>query len=316
MSRIKIISPYFGKLPNYINLWSQSLSKNSDIEFYLVTDDLDTDFYKPNNLTIVYMTFDELRKRLSCKLGIKREISAYKLCDLKPTYGDLFDDLLSDCDYWGYCDVDLVFGNIREFLEKINIGKYDKIFDLGHFSIIKNNKRMKSLYREELFGKKLFDKVRRSDVIKVFDEMLLGDGGFNGIVLEKGLQLYINRIMYCDLVEGCVSFQDINKYERKNCYFHHSSNGLKCNYNIAESFFVENILYVHFQKREIHNATNLSSDLFYLSELGVSQTKPDFNQFASNFDIFSEYLLIKKKKLFIKRLIQAKELVLGKLKYC
>ncbi len=315
MSKIKIISPYFGKLPSYINLWSQSIDKNTDIDFYLITDDLDADFYKPKNLHVIYMTFEELSQRLSYKLGIKREISAYKLCDLKPTYGKLFDDFLSNSDYWGYCDIDLVFGNIRKFLEEIDFTKYDKILDLGHFSLIKNNPTMNSLYCEKLLGKRLFDEVKRSDVIKVFDEMmLLGNGGFNGIVLEKGLKLYINRISYCDLVEGCISFQDINNHDRKNCYFYHSSSGLKCNYKVDEKWVVEDILYVHFQKREICNDANVSSDKFYLSEFGVEQTIPKFENFTSNFVTFPEYVRMKKKKIVTKRALQFRELIFGKLK--
>ena len=42
--------------------------------------------------------------------------SPYKLCDYKPVYGLIFDEDLQDYDFWGHCDVDLIFGDIRKFI--------------------------------------------------------------------------------------------------------------------------------------------------------------------------------------------------------
>ena len=56
--------------------------------------------------------------------------SPYKLCDFKPAYGEIFNEFISSFDYWGYCDVDLIWGNIRKFLSNDLLDKeYDKIFE-------------------------------------------------------------------------------------------------------------------------------------------------------------------------------------------
>ena len=38
----------------------------------------------------------------------------YKLCDYKPSYGEVFKDELAGYDFWGNCDIDLVWGNIKK----------------------------------------------------------------------------------------------------------------------------------------------------------------------------------------------------------
>lgn len=37
------------------------------------------------------------------------------MCDYKPTYGLAFKKWLGKYDFWGYCDFDLLLGNLRKF---------------------------------------------------------------------------------------------------------------------------------------------------------------------------------------------------------
>ena len=37
----------------------------------------------------------------------------YKLCDFKPAYGFIFGEYLKEYDYWGHCDIDIVWGDLR-----------------------------------------------------------------------------------------------------------------------------------------------------------------------------------------------------------
>lgn len=38
--------------------------------------------------------------------------SAKKLCDLRPIYGEIFRKYLVGYDYWGYGDIDVIYGNL------------------------------------------------------------------------------------------------------------------------------------------------------------------------------------------------------------
>ena len=52
----------------------------------------------------------------------------YKLCDYKPAYGEIFAPELSGYDFWGYGDMDLVFGDLRAYFTEDKLRKYDKFY--------------------------------------------------------------------------------------------------------------------------------------------------------------------------------------------
>ena len=124
MLKIAVITAYYGNLPGFFNAWLRSAQANSDIDFYLVTD-TDTDFL-PSNVKKLPFSFEGFRQLIETKLGrsVKLE-KPYKICDYRPMYGVVFEDYLKDYDYWAYADMDVVFGNIRKFIENNNIENYD-----------------------------------------------------------------------------------------------------------------------------------------------------------------------------------------------
>jgi len=59
-------------------------------------------------------------------LGFEVDIeSEYKLCDFKPAYGLIFSEHFKDYDFWGYCDIDIIFGNIRAYMTDVLLNEYD-----------------------------------------------------------------------------------------------------------------------------------------------------------------------------------------------
>lgn len=76
----------------------------------------------------------------------------YKICDYKPAYGEIFSDLLTPYDFWGYGDLDLVYGNISDFFKDSILNEFDIIsnhpdFITGHFCLLKNTPRINALYK-------------------------------------------------------------------------------------------------------------------------------------------------------------------------
>lgn len=68
---------------------------------------------------------------------------AYKLCDLRPFYGYIHHDILINYDFWGYGDVDLVWGNLRNFYTDYILNNYDALSThadrmSGHLTLIRN----------------------------------------------------------------------------------------------------------------------------------------------------------------------------------
>jgi hypothetical protein len=87
-------------------------------------------------------------------LGFPIQIkNPYKLCDFKPAYGLLFSEHLTDCDFWGHGDIDVIFGNISNFIDDDVLNKYDVIclrhdFLTGYFTLFRNSSTINNLFKE------------------------------------------------------------------------------------------------------------------------------------------------------------------------
>ena len=164
MKRIVLIIPYFGKLPSWIQLFLNSCSFNREVNFLFFTDDKTImECNIPDNVAVEFISFQELRKMFVDKVGKLYLGHPYNLCEYKPLYGYVFQDYISGYEYWGHCDIDLIFGDIMFFLNKIDYRKYDRIFPLGHLS----------LYRNDEKNNKMFLRARKKDYRSVADFSLV-----------------------------------------------------------------------------------------------------------------------------------------------
>ena len=140
------VIPYFGTLPNYFPVFLRSCEINRRFDWLLFTDDR-TNYNYPENVKVTYITFDELRKRAERCFPFEIALpSPKKLCDFKPTYGLIFEEELKAYDYWGYCDIDLVLGDLSTFIDEEELQKYKKHFYCGHMSIYENTEEMNTLF--------------------------------------------------------------------------------------------------------------------------------------------------------------------------
>lgn len=79
--------------------------------------------------------------------------SGYKLCDLKPFYGKVFEDYLVNYDYWGYGDLDVLYGNLFPFImpymrEEIDVISNRREIIAGSLAFFRNTKPMVMLAQE------------------------------------------------------------------------------------------------------------------------------------------------------------------------
>jgi hypothetical protein len=117
-----------------------------------------TDLPKPDmasdNCIWHYEQFSEVRKRISTKLGIETpNLTPYKLCDYKPSYGLLFEDLLQCYDWWGFGDIDVVLGNLKSFLPDKDLESFDIIsfrrnWVSGSMALFRNTTYNRDLYKK------------------------------------------------------------------------------------------------------------------------------------------------------------------------
>jgi hypothetical protein len=142
-NKIAIVVVYFGIWPAWISYFIYSLSKNPLIDFIIFSNSSPL-CDKYTNITFYKQTLDNLCSLIHSKLGIRINIkNPYKLCDFKPTYGVLFEDYLKPYDYWGYCDIDLLFSSKMQDFVLSNMKKFDvllgyKDFASGPFALFRN----------------------------------------------------------------------------------------------------------------------------------------------------------------------------------
>lgn len=142
---IAVIVTWFGTLPPYFSAWIESAERNSDIDFLIFSD---CDIVSESaNIKFSRMSLADTIKMFESKLNRNINIkNSYKFCDCRAFFGLAYADYLKNYDFWGYCDIDLVFGDIREFLTDDILSKYDRFYQYGHLCIFRNCERMNHLY--------------------------------------------------------------------------------------------------------------------------------------------------------------------------
>lgn len=162
MKKIVLITPFIGEWPWYFPYFIHSCRYNSSIDFVILTDNDFRLFDLPKNLSIINYSITNFIKDASDALGFEVKIDrGYKLCDFKPALGYIYPDIIKNYDYWGHCDLDIIFGNIRKFITDELLDEYDIIsarhdYLTGSFA----------LYRNGLFDNQLFKLSR--DYRKVY----------------------------------------------------------------------------------------------------------------------------------------------------
>lgn len=259
MKRIAFVVVWMGKLPDYFQAWLNSCKNNTTIDFYVFTDALEKKEVL-SNVHIIPMKFEEVKEKIQSIFDFPICLDRpYKLCDYKPTYGEAFEDYLNSYDFWGYCDMDLIWGNIRSFITDEVLEKNDRIFTRGHCSLFRNNKEVNSFYRTlDARGHLDFQKVYQSKEIWCFDEW--GEhcgGGISVIFKENGIFTYDEPVM-ADIRVGCGSFYVNRRPELgKIRFFSYEAGVLKGISRVSTEF-----LYCHFQKRKVTIPGKLNEDKF------------------------------------------------------
>lgn len=146
MKTIAFVLLYFGNLPTNFDLWLKSCEYNSNVDFIIFTDD-ETQYQYPKNVHVNYCSFDEIKKRIRNNFDFEIVIDRpWRLSLFKPAYGQIFSRELSGYDFWGFCDADLMWGNIRNFITDELLNTYERIGTKGHASIYRNDDVVNSRY--------------------------------------------------------------------------------------------------------------------------------------------------------------------------
>jgi len=154
-NEIVLIQVWLGKIPDYFWYHYETTKNLLGLDFILFTDQnikLDSKNYK-----VINITKEEIESQLSNKLNFDIKLSNNKkTCDLKASFGDLFEKYINTYKYFGCYDIDTLFGDVYNTLTKY-LNNYDFITIAdekyhnrlaGPFLIIKNTQELKTLYKK------------------------------------------------------------------------------------------------------------------------------------------------------------------------
>lgn len=258
MEKCALIVPYFGKFPDYFSLFLKSCSYNESFKWIIFTDNKEAyDF--PQNVQVFYTKFENIREVFIQKLGkgIKLE-RPYKLCDYRPTYGYVFQDYIEQYEYWGHCDIDLLFGNLETYVLSLMEQRYDKIFAAGHLTLYRNTDENNQRFKLSYKGKNLFEVYSTEEVNRGFDE----DGGnknnIHNIYREHNFYIYEKDLSFnCSdkyfLFHRSYYNPAIHNWEiqkaKKACYFWNDGKILEISRE-GLGLYSKEYIYMHFQGRK------------------------------------------------------------------
>lgn len=265
MNRIAFVVPYFGQFRNYYKFWMRSCYYNPSID-WLVFTDCKVEL-PPPNVKIILTTLQELRKRIKALYDFPITLDKpYKLCDYKPAYGEIFEQELKGYDFWGYCDEDLIWGNIRNFITEEILDKYDKIGSYGHCCLLRNNERMRTLYRYESKTIVTYREAFCSSLSYGFDETHC----FSQYCKENGISVFEDKNFFdvsCRYEDFRSSSCGLRLFEGRSHNIIKFDKGNLKMYSVdckTKEMKSQDILYAHLQKRHMRLETdNYDSYIIY-----------------------------------------------------
>jgi len=150
---VAIIIPYFGKFPEWFDFYLYTCGKQHLVDFHYFSDNNIPHKIYPNTFfhSISFEDYCLLASQhLDCNF---HPSNPYFLNMLKPFLGCIHKELLAEYIFWGYADIDLIYGELSSLVNEKNLKKYDIITShvdrlAGHFTIFRNNLKNRELAKK------------------------------------------------------------------------------------------------------------------------------------------------------------------------
>lgn len=173
MEKIIVIFPHFGTLPPQYKMWRASALFNTDIDFLFFTD---CDVEPAKNIIVNKMSFIDFRDIVQRKFDFPIVLDRpYKICDYRPAFAYILPEYVKGYDFWGWGDLDVVYGDIRHFITNEVLSRYKMISGFGHFTLYHNDK-----YTNTFFMKKVNEYVDYKDAFTQQASAYYDEYGYKG----------------------------------------------------------------------------------------------------------------------------------------
>lgn len=168
MKSIVLIFPYFGKaFPAQFNIWWKSALENPTIDFMIFTD---INIESEKNIHVIKMSFECFREKMQSVFDFAISLDRpYKLCEYKQTYGYVLQEYIKEFDFWGFGDMDLVYGDIRAFITD-EVLSHKFILGWGHLTLLHNDEDTNTYFMKQVDGYQNYKDAFTTSKITFFDE--------------------------------------------------------------------------------------------------------------------------------------------------
>jgi hypothetical protein len=162
MKSVVIIVDYFGReWPEWFPLFLESCSRNPSINWIIHSDCAESGAIG-SNVIVFRMTWLQYKAHVSRKLGISFDAAnAYKICDLRPAYGVIWEDEIAGFDFFGWGDIDVIYGDLRRFLTDSvlanNVISTHAWCFSGHFCLFRNQRWIRNAFRKLRHWRKVME---------------------------------------------------------------------------------------------------------------------------------------------------------------
>jgi hypothetical protein len=148
-------------LPPYFPIFLRSVQASGVDGIIIGGNEADLKDILPSNIRHIPVTWDDLHALISNKLfdGTRLKgflgASAYKVIDVKPLFGFLFQEYIQDYEFWAHVDNDAIYGNIAKLMNPL-MDRYDIISPLvgygqtrtyGPFTAYRNTLEFTEVFR-------------------------------------------------------------------------------------------------------------------------------------------------------------------------
>lgn len=173
-NKLAVIIVYFGKFPKYMQYFLKSASYSSRVDFLIFTDADFDNYSKYDNIIFYKFLLNDFNRLANERINLGFDFllkNSYKLCDLKPMYGWIFQNYLVNYEAWAHSDIDIFIGDFIDEFEPILLGEVDVIssharYISGAFTAYRNKDYVNTLFMRS----KDCQRVLCDDKILYFDE--------------------------------------------------------------------------------------------------------------------------------------------------
>lgn len=134
-------------------IFSSKAAWNPDVQWRIYTD-CGKPENKADNIDFVPISFDDYKGLVRERLKIAFDpAQPYKLCDIKPALGAVHEREIADYPFFGYGDIDVIYGDISRFYSKEKFADLDVISThperlSGHFAVLRNTSTLRRAFEQ------------------------------------------------------------------------------------------------------------------------------------------------------------------------